>query len=49
VSCLESPNVVDIRGGHPQATGGNNSHGKVFIPEKKGKRGQENEKFSFTV
>jgi hypothetical protein len=37
--------VVDIRGGHPQATGGNNSHGKVFISRKKGQRGLDNEKF----
>jgi hypothetical protein len=28
------PNVVDIRGGHPQAAGGNNPHGKGLFSAK---------------
>jgi hypothetical protein len=34
VSCLVLPNVVDIRGGHPQAAGGNNPHGKGLFSAK---------------
>jgi hypothetical protein len=35
VACLESPNVVDIHGGHLQAAGGNIAHGKVLFTSKK--------------